>query len=53
VRKLGTIVRMEGIKGGRYFYYSPYQYGYGEDGARVKERRYGTIGRRSGDQTTV
>jgi hypothetical protein len=50
VRRLGSIVRMEGIKGGRYFYYSPYYYGYADDGARIKERRRRTLGRRSEDQ---
>ena len=53
VHKLGSIVRMEGIKGGRYFYYSPYYYGYGEDGTRVKERRLRNLGRRPSDQAPV
>ena len=53
VRKLGSIVRMEGIKGGRYFYYSPYYYGYAEDGTRVEERRLRGLGRRSNDKAQV
>jgi len=53
VRKLGCVVRMEGIKGGRYFYYSPYYYGYSDDGQRVRERRRLVPGRRTEDRTSV
>jgi Mrp family chromosome partitioning ATPase/capsular polysaccharide biosynthesis protein len=53
VRKMGCVVRMEGIKGGRYFYSTPYYYGYSEDGSRTRERRRLVPGRRAEDSTPV
>ena len=41
-KMLGTIVRMNGKRGSRYYYYSPYyyyQYSYLEDGQKQMERR--------------
>jgi Mrp family chromosome partitioning ATPase/capsular polysaccharide biosynthesis protein len=42
VKMLGTVVRMQGGSGSRYYYYSSghyYGYSYTDDGRRVKERR--------------
>jgi Mrp family chromosome partitioning ATPase/capsular polysaccharide biosynthesis protein len=41
-KMLGTIVRMNGTRGSRYYYYSPhyyYQYSYTEDGQKQMEKR--------------
>jgi Mrp family chromosome partitioning ATPase len=53
VKMLGTIVRMYGGRGSRYYYYSPYyyyRYSYTEDGQKTKAKRRRSAAARAADQ---
>lgn len=56
VKMLGTVVRMQGTKGSRYYYYSPdryYDHSYTSDGRRVKQRRPGETDRKPAPEAGI